>query len=151
MESDDIAIAGLTQNRNLIAIAIACTLGGLNGRYVHDVAIVTNGIVVDVVADHINYAVIADCNVPEGSVLDAGMAGKVLRDFDSPVKSTNSYFAIEVGALDKLREKAFLCNFNVVPVLSPASVRLEDRNFFGSKIPIGYPRQTSPKGRLLIT
>ena len=70
-EEDDVSFAHLIEHAHQVPLAVGGSLGGLQGRDVGDIAIVTDGIVVDEIADVLDETVVTDGHVAKCGIVDA--------------------------------------------------------------------------------
>ena len=128
MKQHNVAVSHLVEHTNHVTFAKTGTFGSLHGRYVRDIAIVTNGIVIDEVAHTFYQAVVAHGNVTQRSVVDACMLGEALGDLYLFFKHTQSDFAIEYHSVEAVGRKC-IRHHDVVPVLGPTAITLEHIDF----------------------
>ena len=77
----------------------ASALGGFHRRDVGDVAVITNGVVIDEVAHVLDETVVSDGYVSQGGIVDAGMLYEALAHLHILVEGTDVNLAIEHHAM----------------------------------------------------
>ena len=82
MEQNDIAIAHFVEHAHQVTFAIGGTLRCFHRRYVRDVTVVADVIVVNEIADFLNQAVVAHRDIAQGRIVDTCVFGKAFRHFN---------------------------------------------------------------------
>ena len=95
VEENDVTIANFVEHGNHITLAKGGSLGGLNGVYVTDIATVTDGVIVDEIADILYQTVVAHAHVAQGGTLDARVLEKAFAHFNLFLKLTNADVTIK--------------------------------------------------------
>ncbi len=129
VEEHDIAVAHLVQDRDQMALTIGSTLGSLHGADIRDVAVVTNRIIIDKVSHLLDKAIVANGDIPQGSVVDACMFGEPAGHLHLLLKNSQADVAIEHHPVEAVRRKR-LGNLNIFPILGPTAVALKHIDFF---------------------
>ena len=111
-----------------MTFAKGCSLGSFHRGNIGDVAIVTNGIVINEVTNLLYQTVIAHGNIAERSIIDTSMLGKALGDLYLILKLTQANVTIEYHAMETIRSKG-LIDHHIVPILGPAAIALEHVDF----------------------
>ncbi len=106
-EEDDVSFAHLVEHAHQVSLAVGSSLGGFHGRDVGDVAIITNGVVVDEVAYVFDEAVITYGYIAQGGIVDAGMLYEALAHLHILVEGADVYFAIEHHAVHEVGLEVF--------------------------------------------
>ena len=128
VEKDDITITHLIEHADQMTFAKGCSLGSFHRGNIGDVAIVTNGIVINEVTNLLYQTVIAHGNIAEGGIIDTSMLGEALGDLYLILKLTQANVAIEYHAVETIRSKG-LIDHHIVPILGPAAIALEHVDF----------------------
>jgi hypothetical protein len=77
-EENHVSFAHLVEHAHQITLAEGSSLGGFHRRDVGDVAVITNGVVIDEVAHVLDETVVSDGYVSQGGIVDAGMLYEAL-------------------------------------------------------------------------
>ena len=128
-EKNDISFAHLIEYTYQVSFAIGSSLCGLHGRNIGNVAVITDGVVVDEIAHVFNEAIISDGYISQGGIVDAGMLYKALAYFYILVESADVYFTIEHHAMHKVGLEV-LRYIHGGPVFCPTVITLEHLDFF---------------------
>ena len=131
-EEDGIAVARLVQHADQVALSVGSSLGGLHHREVRYEAVVADGIVVDIAADVLDEAVVADDDVAQRGVADARMLVEAARYLDVLLKHTEEHLAIERYVAQMVRVE-IVSYVDGCPVFCRTSVIFQDANLFVSQ------------------
>ena len=136
-EQQQVAVTHLVEYRDGVALAIVGVTLRVDGAHIGDIAAVTNCHVVQVVADILNQAVVADGHVAQRGIVDAAVFHKAVGDFDSAFATAQACPAVELHTMAALDIKLISYSY-FVPVLSPAVVLLQRFNLLLSQLEVFF-------------
>ena len=134
-EQDEVAVTHLVEHTDGVTFAIGSALGGLHGRDVGDVAVVSNGVVVDEVAHLLNEAVVTHRDVAQRGIVDASMLAKALGHLDLLLEDAQADVAIEHDTVEAVGRKG-LGHLYTIPTLGPTTIVLEHVNLLLSQMSV---------------
>jgi hypothetical protein len=105
VEEDHVAVSTFVLDTDDIAFAIGGIRGGVHLSDIGNVTLLTDIVVVDIVARPLYQAVVPDGHVLEHCVVDAGMLGKTFIYVDVLLEHTEIDFSIELDVPDVRRGK----------------------------------------------
>ena len=129
MEQHHVAVTHLIEYTHHMSLTKRCSICCLHRRDVRNIAVVTNGIVVDEVTNFLYQTVVTHRYVTQCGVVDARMLGEALGHLDHLFKLTQANIAIKHYAMEIIRTE-IVGYTNPAPVLSPTAIALKDVNFF---------------------
>ena len=129
-KENDITFSHLVEYAHQVALTVGCSLGSFHGRDIWDVAIVTNGVVVDEVAHVLDETVVSDGYIAQGGIVDARVLYKALAYLHILVECSDVYFTVEHYAVHEVRFKIFW-DIDGCPVFCPTVIALEYIDFLG--------------------
>ena len=128
-EDSHVAVAHLVEHRNHRSFAIGGIVRCLQRADVRDIAVVTNGVVVDVVTHLFYQAVVAHGDVTQSGIVDARMFKESFCHLYGLVELTQTDVTIEYDAVEIIGFEAF-GHLYTLPVLSPADIVFQYLNFY---------------------
>ena len=123
MEEYHIAVAHLVEHANEVTFTKRSAIGSLHSRDVADVTVVADGVVVDKVAYLLDQAVVADGDIAQGGIIDAGMLGEALGNLYLLLEHAETDVTIEYYTMEAIGRE-ILSYKNATPVFCPAAVLL---------------------------
>ena len=132
-----IALSYLIEHAHEIALSIGGTLGGLYRRDIRDIAVITDIIIVDVVADILDQAVVADGDIAQGSITNAGMLEEAFGYLHIALKHADADIAVQLDILH-ITGTEIVGYLNRAPVLSPTILVFEESNLLICQISIRH-------------
>ena len=127
-EDGHVAVAHLVQHRDGGTFAEGGIVCGLERTYIGYVAVVADGIVVDIVAHLLDQTVVADGHVAEGGVIDTRVLGESLGHLNHLVEGAQTDIAIEHHAVEVVGNEILIHHY-ALPVFCPAYIVLQNFNF----------------------
>ena len=128
MEQDDVAVTHLVEHADQMTFAKGSTLGGLHRRDIGNIAVITNGVVVNEIAYLLYQTIIANGDVAQRGVVDSWVLGKALGNLHLLFELTQADVAIEYHTVETIRSEG-LVNHHTVPTFRPAAIVVEYGNF----------------------
>ena len=123
-ERDDVSIASLVEYTDDIGFSIGGSLCSLYGGYVGQVALVTDGIVVDESSYVLDEAIVSDDDIVQGGIADARVLVKARAYLDALVEAAYADFSVEHYLTHVFGIEVF-CDVDGSPVLSPTAILLQ--------------------------
>ena len=124
VEYHDVPLADFVENRNNRSLAVGCPRRCFDGADIADVATFPYLIVVDVVPDVLDEAVVSDAHVLEHGIPDAAMLAEVVSHFDFFPVGAELYGAVEFNVPDVVGRERLGYMYRV-PVLCGAALSLQ--------------------------
>ena len=127
-EDDHVAVARLIEHGYHAALSEGGPFTGFDGGHIGNVAIITDGIVVDIVAYFFNEAVVAHLHIAQGGVVDACMLVKAAAHLHLLLESTDADVPVQHHPVHEVGKES-VGHLHLCPVLRPAVVGLEHADF----------------------
>ena len=131
-ERDDVPIASLVEYTDDIGFSIGSSLCSLYCGYVGQVALVTDGIVIDESSYVLDEAIVSDDDIVQGGIADARVLVKARTYLDALVEAAYADFSVEHYLTHVFGIEVF-CDVDGSPVLSPTAILLQLFYLFGGK------------------
>ena len=118
-----ITITHLVQYTDGRSFSEGSVFSSLKRTDVRDVAVITDGIIINIVTNLFDQAVVADSHITECRVIDTRMFMKPLGHLDHLVEGTQADIAIEHHTMEIIRNEILIHQY-ALPVLCPANIVL---------------------------
>jgi hypothetical protein len=129
IEQYQVAITHFIQYRDEIALSIRCSFRGFKRTDIGNIAIVTNRIIVDVIADILYQAVIAHRHVSKRGIVDSRMLYETLANLNTLFEIAKVDVAIKHHSMKEVGLE-ILRNLHVRPIFRPTTVVFQYDNLF---------------------
>ena len=126
-EDGHIAITHLVEHGDDTTLTEGGIVGCLQCADVRDVTVITDGIVIDIVAYLLNQTVVAHRHIPQRGIVDTGVLHKALGHLHHLLEGTEADITIEYHTMEIIGTEP-LCHHHSLPVLCPADIILQDLN-----------------------
>ena len=126
-EHHDVAFAHLVEHRHHVALAEGGALDGLHHTDVGDVAVGSDGVVVDVVAYVLYQTVVADSHIAQGGIAYARVLAEAGAHLNGTLEDAKADVAVEHHVVQIVGREIF-AHAHGSPVFSLAAVEFQDIN-----------------------
>ena len=136
-EQHQIAVSHLVKDSNGVSLTIIGVALGVDGAHIRNIASVTDGDVVHVVADVLDEASVTDGDIAQCRVIDATILDKPFSNLDCTFAVAQSCPTVELNTMTATGVKVVSYQ-DVVPVLCPAIFFLQGLDFLLGQVSVFF-------------
>ena len=122
-EDGHVTVTHLVQHTDGRSFSEGSIFSSLKRTDIRDIAVIADGIIINIVTNLFNQTVVADSHITECRVIDTRMFMKPLGHLDHLVEGTQADIAIEHHSVEIIRNEILIHQY-ALPVLCPAYIVL---------------------------
>lgn len=136
-EQQEVAVAHFVKDCNGVSLTVVGLALGLDGAHIGDVATVTNDHVIQIVADILDEAVIANGHIAQRGIVDAAVLHEAVGDLHCAAAVTQAGPAVELHTMAAAGVKVGR-HHDIIPVLRPAVFFLQGFDLLVSEMEVFF-------------